>query len=297
MLARPMTRATVVAVALVLAFAGVAAADTAPGDADLATPDAQPSRNLGTVAPGATVVADVGLVVTCKGTAHVDRGQTVTFSLGTTTVPADGTAAATNGTVGPVPDTWPIDGVWCASPAPTLATATPSHVTLTAPTVPGIHTFTLFYDRSLAPAGSGDESAFPDLTAVDLVVTVCRRAATAPSSAPAAAPVPVAGPSVTFLAPLAGGELMVPRWVRTLPVKFRLEPAAATTPTLALVPLATCDGPAVGTAERSVDVRAAGKSGTWMGHADLRGLRAACARLDVRVDGVTVGSTRITLRP
>jgi hypothetical protein len=107
----------------------------------------------------------------------------------------------------------------------------------------------------------------------------------------------VVSPAVTFLAPLAGGELMVPRWVRTLPVKFRLDPAPATTPTLVLVPLATCDGPAVGTAERSVDVRAAGKSGTWIGHADLRGLRGACARLDVRIDDDTVGSARVSLRP
>ena len=291
MLARPMTRATVAAVALVLALAGVAAADTAPGDADLATPDAQNSRNLGTVAPGATVVVDVGFVLTCGRLAHVDHGQTVTFSLGTTTVPADGAVVATNGTIGPVPDSWPVDGQGCTSPAPVLATATPSHVTLTSPTVPGIHRFTLLYERSVVPAGSDDAGALTSMTAVDFVVTV----GDAPPPPPA--PVPVVGPSVTFLAPLADAELMVPRWVRTVPVKFRLEPAPATTPTLVLVPLTTCDGPAVGTAERSVDVRAAGKSGTWTGHADLSGLRAACVRLDVRVDGVTVGSARITLRP
>jgi hypothetical protein len=37
MLARPLTRAAAAAVALAIAFAGVAAADTAPGDADLVT--------------------------------------------------------------------------------------------------------------------------------------------------------------------------------------------------------------------------------------------------------------------
>ena len=296
MLARPMTRATLAAVALALAFAGVAAADTAPGDADLATSGPQNSRDLGTVAPGATVVVDVGFVLTCGRLAHVDHGQTVTFSLGTTTVPADGAVVATNGTIGPVPDSWPVDGQGCTSPAPVLATATPSHVTLTSPTVPGIHRFTLLYERSVVPAGSDDAGALTSMTAVDFVVTV-GDAPPPPPPPPPPAPVPVVGPSVTLLAPLADAELMVPRWVRTVPVKFRLEPAPATTPTLFLVPLATCDGPAVGTAERSVDVRAAGKSGIWMGHADLRGLRAACARLDVRLDGVTVASTRITLRP
>jgi len=305
MLARPLIRATVAAVALVLAFAGVAAADTAPGDADLATPGAQNARDLGTVAPGATIIVDVGFVLTCGRLAHVDHGQTVTFSLGTTTLPMDGAVVATNGTVGPAPDSWPVDGEGCASPAPTLATAAPSHVTLTAPTVPGIHKFTLLYERSMAPAGSNDAAALTSITAVDLVVTV-DAAATPPAPPPPApppppppppAPVPVVGPSVTFLAPLAGGELMVPRWVRNLPVKFRLEPVPATTPTLALVPLATCGGTALGGLERSVDVGAVGKSGTWMGHADLSGLRAACVRLDVRVDGVTVGSARLALRP
>jgi len=39
-----------------------------------------------------------------------------------------------------------------------------------------------------------------------------------------------------------------------------------------------------------------GKSGTWIGLADLRGLDAACARIEVRVDGVAVGSAGIVLR-
>ena len=293
MLARPMTRATVVAVALVLACAGVAAADTVPGDADLATPGPQSTRDLGTVAPGATVTADVGLVVTCKGLSHVDRNQTVTFAVASTTVPAGGALVVASGTAGPPPGAWPLDGDGCSSPAPTFGPATPSRVTLTAPTVLGTYTFSIFFDPSISPAGSNDAVALTGLTAVDLIVTV-DAAATPP---PPPAPVPVVGPAVTFLAPLAGGELAVPRWVRTLPVKFRLEPALATTPTLVLVALATCDGPAVGTAERSVDVRAAGKSGAWIGHADLRGLAAACVRLEVRLDGVAVGSARLALRP
>jgi hypothetical protein len=89
----------------------------------------------------------------------------------------------------------------------------------------------------------------------------------------------------------------VPRWVRTLPVKFRLDPAPSTAPTLALVPLATCDAGAAPLADRTVAVREVGKSGAWIGHADLRGLAAACVRLEVRLDGVVVGSARLALRP
>jgi len=299
MLARPLIRATVLAAALAVSLSGVAFADSVPGDADLATPGPQISRDLGTVAPGATVVADVGFVLTCGRLAHVDHGQTVTFSLGTTTLPMDGAVVATNGTVGPVPDSWPVDGEGCASPAPTLATAAPSHVTLTAPTVPGIHKFTLLYERSMAPAGSNDAAALTSITAVDLVVTVDTAATPPPPPPPPPppAPVPVVGPSVTFLAPLSGGELMVPRWVRTLPVKFRIDPAPSTAPTLALVPLATCDAGAAPLADRTVAVREVGKSGAWIGHADLRGLAAPCVRLEVRVDGVVVGSARLALRP
>jgi len=90
----------------------------------------------------------------------------------------------------------------------------------------------------------------------------------------------------------------VPRWVRTLPVKFRVEPAPATPPTLTLVPLAGCDdrAPASAGPERAVAVRAAGRSGDWIGHADLRDLGGGCARLEVRVGGVVAGSARVVLR-
>ena len=170
--ARPLTRATVVALAFALSWAGIAAADTAPGDADLVAPGPQMSRDLGVVAPGATVVTDVGFVLTCAGLAHVDHGQTVTFTPGTTTVPGGGAITATSGAVGPVPDGWPVDGDGCPSPLPVLAAATSSHVTLTTPTAPKTHTFTVVYDRSVAPAGPNDAAALTRTTAIDLVLTV-----------------------------------------------------------------------------------------------------------------------------
>lgn len=299
MFAQQLARATVAAVALALALAGIAAADTAPGDADLVTPGPQMARDLGTVAPGATAVADVGFVLTCKDMSHVDRGQVVTFSVANMTVPADGALVATGGAVGPVPDTWPLDGEGCPYPAPTLGPATPSHVTLTAPTAPGTYTFTAFYEWSVAPAGSNDAAALTGWTAVDLVVTVAVTPPPppAPPLPPPPAPPPTGtGMSVAFLEPLAGGDLTVPRLVRSVPVKFRLDPAPSSVPTLAVVPLAACDGTAAAGAERAVAVRPAGKSGFWIGQASLAGLTAPCVLLEVRVDGVAVGFARVTVR-
>ena len=206
MFARQLARATVAAVALALALAGIAAADTAPGDADLVTPGPQMARDLGTVAPGATVVADVGFTLTCKGLSHVDRGQVVTFSVASMTVPVDGALVATGGAVGPVPETWPIDGEGCPDPAPTLGLAAPIQVTLTAPTVPGMHIFTVIYQRSVAPAGSNDAAALTGMTAVDLVVTVAVTPPPPPAPPPPPPPPTGTGPSVAFLEPLAGGD-------------------------------------------------------------------------------------------
>lgn len=295
MLARPITRAAAAALALALACAGIAAADTAPGDADLVTPGRQASRDLGTVGPGAVVVADVGFVLTCGGLAHVDHGQVVSFSLGAmTTIPAGGSVVTTSGAIGPIPESWPVDGIGCPYPAPTVGLAEPIRVTVTAPTIPGSYTFTLFYDRSVAPAGSGDGAAMTSMTAVDLVVTV----AEAPPPAPPPPPPPPteADASVTFLPPLAGGEMTVPWLVRSVPVKFRIDPAPASAPTLALMPLAACGGTAAAGAERPVEVRPVGKSGFWLGQASLAGLDAPCVLIEVRIDGVAIGSGLVTVR-
>lgn len=301
MLAQQLARATVAAVALALALAGIAAADTAPGDADLVTPGPQMARDLGAVAPGATVVADVGFILTCKGLSHVDRGQVVTFSVASMTVPADGALVATGGAVGPVPNTWPLDGEGCPYPAPTIGPATPSHVTLIAPTVPGMYTFTMMYVGSVAPAGSNDATALTGVTAVDLVVTVAVTPPPPPPPPPPLPPPPAppptgTGPSVAFLEPLAGGDLTVPRWVRSVPAKFRVAPTPASPPTLAVVPLVACDGTVAAGPERAVEVRPAGTSGFWVGQVSLAGLTAPCVLLEVRVDGAAVGSARVTVR-
>lgn len=301
---RPLVRAAALASALVIALAGMAAADTVRGDADVALAGTQSGVDLGEVAPGASVAADVGFTLTCKGLAHADRGQTVTFTATSSTIPLDGSAGATPGAVGPVPGTWPADGEGCPYPAPVLGAATPSRVTVTAPTAPGRYTFTIFYGFALAPAGLDDAGALAGPVAVDVAVTVVEPAPPPPVEPPAVEP-PAPPPApvdvrAQFRAPLARGELSVPRWVRVLPVVFRLDPADATSrtalPSLALVPYRACDAKAPAGPERSIRLRAAGR-GRWMGLADLRGLAGTCARLEVRVAGAVAGSARVTLRP
>ena len=297
---RPLVRAAALASALVIALAGIAAADTVRGDADVALAGTQSVVDLGEVAPGASVAADVGFTLTCKGSAHADKGQTVTFTATTSTVPLDGSAGATPGAVGPVPDAWPADGEGCPYPAPVLGAATPSRVSLTAPTAPGRHTFTIFYDFALAPAGLADAGALDGPVAVDVLVTVVEPAPPPPVEPPPVEPPAPADVRAQFRPPLARGELSVPRWVRVLPVVFRLDPADATSrtapPSLALVPYRACDAKAPAGPERSIRLRAVGR-GRWMGLADLRGLAGTCARLEVRVAGAVAGSARVTLRP
>jgi hypothetical protein len=87
------------------------------------------------------------------------------------TVPSGGSISATDGSIGPIPGSWPSDGMGCSSPAP--LTGTPSQVTITGPpTEGGPYDYTVFFDRSLSPAGSGDGSAFTGLTAVTFALTV-----------------------------------------------------------------------------------------------------------------------------
>lgn len=168
---RSIHRSVVLAAVLSLMVAGIATADTVTGDADLVAPNAQSTRDLGTVAPGATLTVPVGFELRCRGLQHVDGGQTVTLTPGTTTVPSGGSISATDGSIGPIPGSWPSDGMGCSSPAP--LTGTPSQVTIAAPPIAGgPYDYTIFFDRSLSPAGSGDGSAFSSLTAVTFTLTV-----------------------------------------------------------------------------------------------------------------------------
>ncbi len=136
MRSRALRRAVGLAVAASLIMAGVAAADTLVADGDALDPGPQELVDLGSVAPGAQLIAPVAFRLTCSGTSHLDQGQVVSLSpFGGVTVPTGG-AAVVAGTSFSPPSSWPADGVPCSSPAETAAVP-PATVTLTAPSAVG----------------------------------------------------------------------------------------------------------------------------------------------------------------
>jgi hypothetical protein len=158
---RTLRHSLVLSVAAVLAVAGTALADSVRADGDITTPEANTFIELGEVAPGATISVDVGFILVCTSTNHVDPGQTITLSLDSMSQPNGGAVVSVgDATLGPVPDSWTADGQGCPSPAPTIAGGT-STVVLRAPTAAGTgYPYSIFWRRSLSPLGNADGSVF-----------------------------------------------------------------------------------------------------------------------------------------
>jgi hypothetical protein len=169
-------RAGALAAAGALLLGGTAFADSVAADGDIVTAGVQTYVDLGTVAPGATIQRDVTMTLFCGGVWHVDPGQVVTLSQLGVTVPSEGgSITATSTTVGPVPPAWADDTAGmsgCSGPL-WIDSATPSHVSIVAPTVPGQgYVFTVQYGRSYAPAGVNDASSITGFTSVSFVLAV-----------------------------------------------------------------------------------------------------------------------------
>ena len=159
MLHRPLSRAAVLSLGVLLAFAGTAAADSVT--ADNVAPIVNGSHFLGDVAPGGTVSADVAFVVICAGLQHVDPTQSVILTGSGGIVPLDGAiVSASTATLAPLSIPWGADGQGCPDPVPSYAGGDVSHVVLRAPTTAGTHTFTVQWSRSLSPSGVNDANAF-----------------------------------------------------------------------------------------------------------------------------------------
>lgn len=133
---RIVRRSVGLAAGLSLLASSLVFADTVGADADTVTPVNDTSKDLGQVAPGAEVSFDLDFRLTCKNGSHPDRGTSFDVTLDSSTLPDGGAAVADGGTVGPIPDDWPLDGEFCFG-SPTLLSSTPAHVTLTAPTAIG----------------------------------------------------------------------------------------------------------------------------------------------------------------
>jgi hypothetical protein len=167
---RTLERAAAAGVALSLLAASAALADTVVRDADALTAGNQSTRDLGDVPPGAVVPAEIVFVLDCAGTEHVDRGQSLAVQLFSATAPDGGAVAMDPVVLGPVPDTWPVDGQACSgSEVPIAGVAT---VTVTAPPTPGAHAYPLLFDWIVSPAGSGDGSAASGSTPATLFLDV-----------------------------------------------------------------------------------------------------------------------------
>ena len=160
MLHRPLRRAAVLSLGVLLAFAGTAAADSVFADADNVTPVIEGSKFLGDVAPGGTVSADVRFLLVCAGIQHVDANQSVVLTGGPSTAPLDGAVVSVStATLAPLTTPWATDFVGCPDPVPSQEGGAFSHVVLRAPTTAGMQTFTIMWTRSVDPMGSNDGNA------------------------------------------------------------------------------------------------------------------------------------------
>ena len=171
MLRRPLRRAAVLSLGVLLAFAGTAAADTV--QADNVMPVVNGSHFLGDVSPGGTVSADVSFLVICAGVQHIDPDQSVVLTGNGGIVPLDGAiVSVSTTTLTPLSIEWGPDGQGCPDPVPSYAGGATSHVVLRAPTTIGTHTFTVQWGRSLTPLGVNDSNAVRSSTSINFSVRV-----------------------------------------------------------------------------------------------------------------------------
>jgi HYR domain len=181
---RRLRRATALAFAAVMFFAGTAFADQLLADGDLVKAGIQGTKFLGTFAPGAEVSADVEFTLNCVLSSHVNVGQTVNLSWsGLGSAEEDGAiVSVTNGSVGPVGQNWPADGLGCPSPVPSMVGTVRSTVTLRAPTTPRTnYIYTIVYDRSLTPADPQSDGTAFSRTATQVSFTLNVVGNTAPT--------------------------------------------------------------------------------------------------------------------
>lgn len=176
---RSLRRAAALALAAVLALAGIASADTVRADGDAVTPGSQTTVDLGEVAPSAQLTIPVSFELVCGSETHLDPGQSVSLAVSATSAaPGGAVNAVTPGSVGPAPADWTPDGLGCPFPTPTLTTGTASLVTITAPAALNVgYVYTIGYARSVSPAGADDANALRGTTSVSFRLDVVADAA------------------------------------------------------------------------------------------------------------------------
>ena len=150
---RIVMRSVALAAGLTLLVSAAVLADTVGADGDRAEVGGQTfidldQLGLGPIGPGEVVDVEVDFVLTCRNGSHPNHGATVAMALGSSITQEDGSVTVTPGTIGPIPTTWPVDGVTCLG-SPTLASSTPAIVHVTAPTVAADdYLFTVIFQRT-----------------------------------------------------------------------------------------------------------------------------------------------------
>jgi hypothetical protein len=148
---------------------GIASADSVTADGDTVATGVQNPIDRH-VAPGEVIEFDVGFTLECSGTKHVNSNQFVilTFSA---LAPSGGDATGTDTVIAPPGGNWPADSSDCTN-APAPIEAQPSHVTLTAPTAPGVYGYLLMWSRTLNPGAVGDSGTFIGGTSLNVNIEV-----------------------------------------------------------------------------------------------------------------------------
>ena len=154
----------------------VALADGIDADVVAAQSGNQTTRDLGTVAPGATLTPPVSFQLNCAGNKHVDANQAVqmTFDGAVLDSSAVGTSivSATDSTINAPGASWPDDGDNNCTGMTSLIDNGDSTVTIHAPMSSGLHTVVVSYDPVFSVAGSDDPSSITGSTTVTFTFTV-----------------------------------------------------------------------------------------------------------------------------
>lgn len=276
--------ATLAALTILSLSAAAALADTVPADGDAIAAGDQSLVDLGAAAPGTTLTRPVAFTLTCAGLSHAAPGSTITVALDTVLVPLDGAASATTTTIGPVPADWTPAGEGCPSPAPTLAAAGPSSVTLTMPTTPGTdYEFTLAWSRTGATGLTGMSTV---TFRVDVVAT-----SSATWSVVWGAPIAPTGSHAAGGAP--SDAVFVAQEGRTIPVKLEIfADGVEQTTGDALLEVRSCAGTGP-----TVAVALGWDGQRWAAHLDTSRLAGpGCYVASAGLDGTAAGSFELQLK-
>jgi hypothetical protein len=151
------------------------AADQIIADGDTVLAGDQASRNLGNVAPGATVTPNVNFSLDCNGTNHFNSNETADINFTSSTAPTalGGSATATSLSNITGPASWPADG-GSGNDCNTFANASlgSSTVTIVAPKKAGTYTYTVNYALNRDAGTDNNELAGIQNAPVTFTLTV-----------------------------------------------------------------------------------------------------------------------------